>query len=87
MDPDAALEEIRALMNDGDSADVRLIELFEGLDQWLSQGGFPPAPWRGAHSPLVEIWAPDGTGRCKARVHVQGRTFVGLLEPAAETEA
>ncbi|QWY84428.1 hypothetical protein SEA_KNOCKER_86 [Mycobacterium phage Knocker] len=52
MDPDAALDEIRALCArvraDGrlSQADVeRGAELFDGLDGWLASGGMLPGPW------------------------------------------
>ena len=45
MDPDEALRKIRELINDGDSADIELVHLFDGLDQWLSKGGFLPKDW------------------------------------------
>lgn len=45
MDPNAALQKVRELINDGDSADVLLVEAFEALDDWLSKGGFLPDDW------------------------------------------
>ena len=45
MDPDTALAQIRELINDGDSADIALVHAFQGLDEWLSRGGFLPADW------------------------------------------
>lgn len=45
MDPNEALKRIRELINDGDSADVLLVEAFEALDNWLSRGGFLPSAW------------------------------------------
>lgn len=53
MDPDAALVVIRERIaqlkvdrRDPHPADVSmLVEEFEGLDQWLSQGGFIPLAW------------------------------------------
>lgn len=54
MDPNATLEEIRnrvqdirAATNDGDAAEhaLRLAELVEAMDGWLSKGGFAPADW------------------------------------------
>ena len=53
MDPNAALEEIRALVSrigtpasEPASADaLRLVELVEGLDTWITCGGFPPQSW------------------------------------------
>jgi hypothetical protein len=44
MDPNAALKEIRAILDsalDGDRQDAfRVCELVEGLDGWISHGGF-----------------------------------------------
>ena len=58
MDPEAALEKIRALVREiqkleDDEADdeefagpaSELAEAFDGLDQWMSKGGFPPGEW------------------------------------------
>lgn len=53
MDPTAALQEIRELLkmdtriaeHDGPSLD-RLLELIDGLDGWMSKGGFLPEQWR-----------------------------------------
>lgn len=51
MDPNAALAEIRKLTRDvlkgrADEEDIeRLAELIEGLDNWLSKGGFLPKNW------------------------------------------
>lgn len=52
MDPEAALNELRAIVHrrlmqvpeEGD--DDRAAELFDGLDQWLTKGGFLPQDWR-----------------------------------------
>lgn len=49
MDPNAALAEIRTLVDacqlggviDGD----RLVELISALDEWIVDGGFLPAAW------------------------------------------
>jgi len=54
MDPDAALAEIRRLLDsidtnprhDADFEVGRLIELVRGLDEWLSFGGFRPDAWK-----------------------------------------
>ena len=59
MDPNAALRELRELMQGmatrGDRVLVtikrveeldRMVELFTALDGWLSGGGFPPEEWR-----------------------------------------
>ena len=43
MDPNAALNTIRALMDSTD--DVELREAIEDLDNWLSRGGFLPEDW------------------------------------------
>ena len=49
MDPNAALTEIReitARATAGKSFDAdKLAELVDGLDQWLSRGGFRPDAW------------------------------------------
>jgi hypothetical protein len=55
MDPNAALAEIRTLIHEareatGPHAEAALNEMseyFEGLDEWLSKGGFLPAAWDG----------------------------------------
>ena len=56
MDPNACLAEIRQLIAESyrlDKTDEslspiatdRLVELIEGLDQWISRGGFLPKQW------------------------------------------
>lgn len=52
MDPDAALAKLRGLLaevviNEGrDPGEATVVaEVFEGLDQWLSRGGFLPQAW------------------------------------------
>ena len=54
MDPDAALRRIRQIVrevqqgNDTDDASVHLdalIDQCDGLDEWLSRGGFLPMAW------------------------------------------
>lgn len=49
MDPNAALEQIRRLVRDQltacDGDGYELAEAFDGLDGWLSKGGFPPDAW------------------------------------------
>lgn len=58
MDPNECLKELRALVRKGAYGDggcdlcsinstdaVRMVELFEALDDWLSRGGFLPARW------------------------------------------
>jgi hypothetical protein len=61
MDPDAALDELLGLVDlmagdaDADSGQrinrheiLRMTELVEGLDSWLTAGGFLPRRWRSA---------------------------------------
>lgn len=59
MDPDAALAQIRELiikqqtdneLNDTDTD--RLVELIDGLDEWMTKGGFLPTDWSALRSPL-----------------------------------
>lgn len=54
MDPNAALKEIRELVQKLDRDEdqfshnldaMRLCELVDGLDQWMTRGGFPPGDW------------------------------------------
>lgn len=50
MDPNAALAEIRDIVgrfnrDGGLVVDARLAELIDGLDGWLSKGGFLPDAW------------------------------------------
>jgi hypothetical protein len=57
MDPNATLAAIRELVKQIDNTDrgsanidlvdlaLDLIELIDGLDQWLSKGGFLPSAW------------------------------------------
>jgi hypothetical protein len=59
MDPDAALREIRATLTlikahrRMTHAQLdHLAELFDGLDGWITMGGFLPAAWRAVvHEP------------------------------------
>lgn len=48
MDPDTCLAEIRELVAQSltEDDDTRLAEHVQALDEWLSRGGFLPAPWR-----------------------------------------
>lgn len=54
MDPNDALELIREALDrlrdpeesDWNDAAITLAELVEALDEWLSKGGFMPAPWQ-----------------------------------------
>lgn len=50
MDPNVALAQIRELVEalqqePDDSLAEALVDLVEGLDDWLSKGGFLPEPW------------------------------------------
>jgi len=49
MDPNAALQQLRAqadaILSGGGNADT-MAELFQALDEWLSNGGFPPQAWQ-----------------------------------------
>lgn len=50
MDPNEALAEIRRMVaeasDDPESADINyLVDLVDGLDKWLSTGGFLPKEW------------------------------------------
>lgn len=52
MDPDDTLKEIRLIVarasyTEWAEADhARLVELIDGLDEWLTKGGFVPREWR-----------------------------------------
>jgi len=50
VDPDVALKELRELTNKGmdlsDDEIERVVELFQGLDNWVSKGGYLPKEWR-----------------------------------------
>lgn len=58
MDPNVVLANLVGLMDDERDAlsegenttDILedIVENFEGLNEWLSQGGFPPEAWRHA---------------------------------------
>ncbi len=59
MDPNKALANIRALARDIQhppfdcdalSLADELAETVEGLDQWMSKGGFPPNEWNHDHT-------------------------------------
>lgn len=51
MDPNEALKQIRAIVAQDNDAEMdedafyRLKILFEGLDHWVSHGGFLPVDW------------------------------------------
>lgn len=57
MDPDEALAQIRQHVKDiletekeEDDLDVmRFAELVQGLDEWISKGGFLPQAWKTSH--------------------------------------
>jgi hypothetical protein len=59
MDPNATLERMRELAREYHEAERwrettladELVDLIEGLDQWLSRGGFLPMAWAGAGNP------------------------------------
>ncbi len=55
MDPDTCLSEIRSIVqhvDDPDESDTvedrfeRLVQLVDGLDTWMSVGGYPPGAWQ-----------------------------------------
>lgn len=52
MNPDETLALLRARVYDAlhgrDFSPIRMAELFNGLDEWLSKGGFYPLDWQGA---------------------------------------
>lgn len=51
MDPNAALQELREAYNEVQDGTLtiedaeRFVVLFDGLDNWLSEGGFLPSDW------------------------------------------
>jgi hypothetical protein len=50
MDPTEALKQLRALMVEATRGDCEgnlseIVELFNGLDTWLTKGGFLPSQW------------------------------------------
>lgn len=54
MDPTAAVREIREIVTGWENCPGRaterevdrLVDLWQGLDQWMSKGGFLPEQWR-----------------------------------------
>lgn len=61
MDPDETLRQLRTKLaqlrvladtsTSEENAELacaasELVDLVDGLDQWLTRGGFPPGPWR-----------------------------------------
>jgi hypothetical protein len=53
VDPDAALERIRKIVARADAPATdpvadhnELVDLIDGLDRWMSKGGFLPTDWR-----------------------------------------
>jgi hypothetical protein len=64
VDPNTALTRIRALAkksvtDEGPDRPHELATLVGALDEWLSRGGFAPAAWTSALSPLGELTAHD----------------------------
>ncbi len=54
MDPDECLDRIRQIVNLADDGDIsvyidELVDAFQGLDEWLSMGGFLPNDWKTAN--------------------------------------
>lgn len=77
MDPDAALAQIRALLRLTSitrSDAERLVELTEGLDTWLSQGGFLPAAWQ-----------PDTTTQDRIIAEAEDQQAIDLANRGKET--
>lgn len=85
MDPDVALERIRELAVEvaawsGDDDVLELIEAVQGLDGWLSRGGFLPAAW-GYRGSMTEQTPEQGTP-------AEGspeQTEIPVEKPATET--
>lgn len=48
MDPNETLRRLRAAFEDGDANGA--LDLFEALDEWLSEGGFLPTAWEGGRN-------------------------------------
>jgi hypothetical protein len=56
MDPNTALtelrEQVRATLDNADASTsewlLSICESFDALDEWMSKGGFLPAPWADA---------------------------------------
>lgn len=53
MDPNVTLNEIRAMIGLFDAGDYshtlhtdKLVDLIDGLDKWITNGGFLPDPWK-----------------------------------------
>lgn len=59
MDPNEALRQIRAAIDDWNEYEIcdveSLITLVEGLDNWISGGGFLPNDWDRASVSTIEI--------------------------------
>jgi hypothetical protein len=71
MDPTIALARLRELLLDAKANEeindpAEVITLFEGLDQWITQGGFAPAQWGGVTLRADEDGCPysDCDGLC-----------------------
>lgn len=56
MDPNSTLAEIRSLLSKSDDLEAlsELPDLIEGLDNWLSRGGFLPREWE--NNKTNSIW-------------------------------
>ncbi len=73
MDPDACLSGIRSIVQHADDPDHpdtvehrfdRLVDLIDGIDTWMSRGGYPPRHWQSegslrARGPLQEPATAD----------------------------
>ena len=67
MDPDTCLSEIRSIVQHADDPDEpdavedrfeRLVQLVDGLDTWMSVGGYPPGSWQPeAHLRTPAVWS------------------------------
>lgn len=88
MDPNAAIEELRHLSSqlngdnddDGEHSPIdvdRFVELWDGLDQWISNGGFLPKAWQGSATTAINRFSahPD-TCICNGTPH---RRAMGCL--------
>ena len=58
MDPDAALRDARRRFTSTDNVWIQsaeaghMVDHWDGLDGWLSEGGFPPAEWAGPRAEM-----------------------------------
>jgi hypothetical protein len=86
MDPNAALTQIREIVaswhtdESGDAIETgsTLVELIQGLDEWLSKGGFTPEAWSAETETLVAaITVPPGDEGTAYRLRLpNGRSAV-----------